>query len=64
MLEPSSSWINGAPSAMASSIVLTAGSSVTSTETFSAASSACSRVSATTTATASPWKRILSFVSG
>ena len=43
---------------------VTALSSEASIETISAASSACSRVSANTTATASPANRILSVASG
>ena len=61
---PRSSWIAGAPSAMAASTSVTAASSWTWTWTVSAASSAWPRVSATTTATASPWNRIVSPVSG
>jgi len=61
---PSSSWISGASSAIADSMSVTAFSSVTFALTASAASRACSRVSASTTATASPLNRIRSFVSG
>ena len=61
---PSSSWISDAPSAAAFSMSVTAGSSVAVIETSSAASIACSRRSATTTATASPANRILSPVRG
>ncbi len=50
-------------SVAASSMSVIAGSAVARTETASAASTACSRESATTTATASPAYRILSFVS-
>ncbi len=60
---PRSSW-STTSSFAASSRSLTTGRSVALTITASAASSACSRVSARTTATASPANRILSFVSG
>ena len=60
---PRSSWMITSSFA-ASSRSMTAGSSVAVTATTSAASIACSRVSATTTATASPLNRTLSDASG
>src|SRR5204863_10026224 len=54
LLVPRSSWTSGAPSAIAASTSVTAGSGSYSTWTASAASTASCRLVATTTATASP----------
>ena len=58
-VESGSSWITGAPGAMACSMSSTAGRTSYSTSISRSASSAMARLSAATAATRSPTKRTL-----